>query len=152
MSTNAAVRSAWQTNVFDNISGPNAYNYLIDPDSGADVDKGYASGTINFFTYVVTASEIADQLCGKNRLEFTVTITRFIQDDVSGANHNTLIDDFREIADNVNDNLTDNWAATVDTTTQYPDPADMTPEIATWDGKPCWTATVVYKAEKIVNN
>ena len=152
MSTNAAVRSAWQTNVFDNISGVNSYNYAIDPDSGIDLDKAYSSGTINFFQYIVKSHEMPALIGGRNRVEYTVTITRIIQDDTDGTNFNTLIDDFRDINDNVNDNLGNDWGSTVDLTTEFPTSDDINPEITAWDGKSCWTATVQYRAEKLVDN
>ncbi|MCA9811714.1 MAG: hypothetical protein KC483_02505 [Nitrosarchaeum sp.] len=150
MSTNAQVRTAWNTNVFSNFSGVSSYAYAIDPDSGVDANLGISSGIVNFWQYVVKSTEVP-QLMGKNQLLFEVVVSRVIQDDLTGANHNVAIDDFRTLIDYVNDNLDTDWGGTVDKSTEFPTPGDFNVEPFKWGSTPCWRGTMTFRAEKLVN-
>jgi len=78
-------------------------------------------------------------------------ITRYKQDDLTGESFNAVIDDYRTLTDLVNDNLTNDWASTIDLTTVYPDVTQVSPEIVQWDSRPCWRAAVEFRGTKIVD-
>lgn len=149
MSTNSAIRSAWQSAVFNNFSFP-SYSYIIDPDSGFDLNLGMYLGQVNFFQWIVTSSEVPEMSL-YNRVDYRIAINRTIQDDTTGTNVTSLVDDFRTLIDYVNDNLGTDWSGTISYGGTFPTLDQLNPQPVFWGTIPCWNAEIVFEGLKFVN-
>lgn len=150
MSTNAAVRDAWKTQVFDNFPHVPSFQYPLSQASQEQVKRGIKSNQVNFFEYLVQSTE-TPQMTQVNRLDFRVTVRRTIEQDVKGANYATMLDDFRTLTDYVNDNLGVHWNQTVTLSTEPQVNNDLNIEDYEYDGRPCWRAQLIFTAIKFVN-
>lgn len=149
MSTNAAVRSAWSTNVFDPLS-VTYYDYLFDYESDQQVPTlGYTSGVLNHYQFSVSSVEIP-MMTQQNDLIFTVRVIRIMEDDPGGDNQKTIIDDFRTVIDKVNDSLGTSWAGTVDLPVDFP--TTINPERIDWGSTSAWRGEAVFTALKQVDS
>lgn len=150
MTTNAAVRTEWKTDVWGNINGgKNAYDYELVESQESEVAKAYLDGKIDFWVYIVASTKIPITT-GQYEERFQVIVRHWVQqkDDVDGANYKQLIDDFRTMNDFVQTNLGESWNNTVQT---FDGPGIPTPSLVNFANIPCWFAEVVYNATNLVN-
>lgn len=151
MTTNTAVRTAWQTNVFNHINnGGNSYSYEIIPDSEANIVKGYYANRIDFWVYVVTSTEYP-AMTGMNKETFTVKVKHWVEqkDNISGSSFNQLIDDFRTVNDYVLDNLGASWGSTIQV---YTGPTPLTPSLVDFGQAKTWFGEVSFEGINFVNS
>lgn len=150
MTTNAQVRTAWQTQVFANINaGANSFPYELWPETRRRRDAGVYNRKVDFWIYSVR-HRINNLLMGGEEQHFEVEIVRTLENDTEATAYNLVIDDFNTtLYSLVKTNLGDTWQGTVD---YWEPPIDAPKPIQTeYEERSVWEARVTYKGF-IINN
>lgn len=155
MSTSSAIRTAWQTKIFDHatVIDYTTQTFLYDVDqnikAGVEVGDLYYLQQINFFKCLVFRSRITPVVGGGTsnvtRFVFDVELSYYLEKDLSdsGINYNNVIDRLEAVDSLVISQLGKTWDSTVDF-------AEMInaqgPQIITLDEKDVWRGTYTYRA------
>lgn len=153
MTTSSAVRTAWETAVWQHPDliaiTDKVYPYDVLQDSQFDVSALYYGGEVNFFTYQVAREQAPS---GTSR-QFTQTISVLVsytlmQTDVAGSTFNLVQDRLETVDDLVVTSLGPTWGGTVQVVR-----GGTTRGVTsrTVDDRKCWTSSYLYTATKLVN-
>ena len=150
MTTNALIRQAWKDYVFSTINnGENAFDYDFWPEDRKRREAGLVNGIYDFWLYHVR-HRVEPQMCNKELRIFEVEIVRVLQNDLTGQNHISVVDDLNvTIAGLVKTALGDTWQGTVDL---WRPPAESPrPERSSFAEQETFEARVIYTAEVLTN-
>lgn len=148
--TISAVRSAWNTNVFQHAT--------VQAMTGAILDDGFTAGSktelsrlkddqlIHFIQFIVTKAEIPG-LIGARQYRYNVELSYYIQADTDGDNYTAAIDNLETIDGLINSELGVTWDGTVDLMEEAD--VSLAIEQIEIEGLPVWRFTQPYTAIKI---
>lgn len=150
MSSAAAVRATWQSQIFDNASvtaiTDKIYSRLM-PVAKSKIELLRYEQEYNFIQYIVQRFPRGGHI-GKRRWEYVVEVEVYRQTDPDGSNFNACIDAQETIASLVISELGSTWDGDVDVWLDVPrEPRIDEVEIS---GKRVIVATQEYRAEKYI--
>lgn len=149
MSTCAAVRSAWQTYVFDQTSiqtiTDKTLNYDVVLASTKEIADIRFEQEINAFVYLVNKN-VTRRMMGQITEEFIVTVKYYREADPKGQNYNTVIDAQETVYDVVLTTLGPTWQNTVDYFLTEDSSIDVSQQ--TIDGRAVWVSSYRFSGFK----
>lgn len=152
MTRSSSIRTAWGTDVFAHASvnpgmTTKIYSYDILQESGTESAKYFIEGTVDAIIYLVNRAPLLKTGMTRGATDFSqkythrVAVSRFLENDPSGANYNQVIDDMQIIEALVASELGVNWNSLIDF---YELNQVGNPEIVLIDKKPVWKKTDIY--------
>lgn len=120
MSTAAQVRTAWNTNVFQQASvqalTTSIYDHELNERSIKERAKARYAQKVNCITYLVKRTPKQTQISGGSLIEYEyeVEVDYYLERDPDSSNYTAAVDAFETINGEVISTLGNTWAGTVD--------------------------------------
>lgn len=151
MTTNAQIRTAWNTYIWQNATiqaiTDRIYDYDITVESAKEAAKLRYNQKINFFLYLVMRQS-RPMIMGQHEQTFTVQVRYFKEMNVGGSHWNDVVDAFSTIDDLVISALTSTWNNTVDYYRTQDSPPALS--LVTIEETSVWQGIFEYRGVKLI--
>lgn len=151
MTTNAQIRTAWNTYIWQNATiqaiTDRIYDYDITVESAKEAAKLRYNQKINFFLYLVMR-HTRPMIMGQQEQVCTVQIRYFKEFDVGGTHWKDVVDSLQAVDDLVISALTSTWNNTVDYYRTQESPPTIS--LVTIEETSCWQGIFEYRGVKLI--
>lgn len=149
MTTSAAVRSAWNSSVWQHATvqalTPKIYDYDVTLESTKELSKMLHNQVVNCFTYLVTRAQRL-RVMGQVEQTLKVEITYFREYDTAGTAWKACVDAFETIDARVVAGLSGTWGGVVDYYQLQSDAPNIS--LQQIGGRSVWVAKYTYQGIK----